>query len=94
MSCHSASNPAPLTCPAQTSEWLRIFAQSERVTTSVSKPINKGAHGPGDLILDNKKNAVLPWQQTGYVYVKGEGVDGAVWVWFADQVAPTATAAK
>jgi predicted transglutaminase-like cysteine proteinase len=48
----------------------------------------------GDLILDNKKNAVLPWQQTGYVYVKGEGVDGAAWVWFGDQVAPTATAAK
>jgi predicted transglutaminase-like cysteine proteinase len=48
----------------------------------------------GDLILDNKRDANLPWQQTGYVYVKGEGVDGAAWVWFGDQVAPTATAAK
>ena len=48
----------------------------------------------GDLILDNKRDAVLPWQQTGYVYVKGEGVGGATWVWFGDQVAPTATAAK
>ena len=48
----------------------------------------------GDLILDNKRDAVLPWQQTGYVYVKGEGADGKAWVWFGDQIAPTATAAK
>ncbi len=26
----------------------------------------------GDFILDNKRNAVLPWNQTGYVYVKRE----------------------
>ncbi|MDP3410935.1 MAG: transglutaminase-like cysteine peptidase [Bosea sp. (in: a-proteobacteria)] len=26
----------------------------------------------GDFILDNKRNAVLPWSQTGYVYVKRE----------------------
>lgn len=26
----------------------------------------------GDYILDNKRNAVLPWNQTGYVYVKRE----------------------
>ncbi len=48
----------------------------------------------GDLILDNKRDAVLPWRQTGYVYVKGEGTDGKAWVWFGDQIAPTATAAK
>jgi predicted transglutaminase-like cysteine proteinase len=48
----------------------------------------------GDLILDNKRDAVLPWQQTGYVYVKGEGVDGATWVWLGDQIAPTVTAAQ
>ena len=48
----------------------------------------------GDLILDNKRDAVLPWRQTGYVYVKGEGADGKAWVWFGDQIAPTATAAK
>ena len=48
----------------------------------------------GDLILDNKRDAVLPWQQTGYVYVKGEGADGKAWVWFGDQIAPTVTAAK
>ncbi len=27
----------------------------------------------GDLILDNKTNAVLPWQRTGYSFVKREG---------------------
>nr|WP_201839314.1 transglutaminase-like cysteine peptidase [Microvirga zambiensis] len=48
----------------------------------------------GDLILDNKRDAVLSWQQTGYVYVKGEGADGKAWVWFGDQLAPTATAAR
>ncbi|KRE00127.1 transglutaminase [Bosea sp. Root381] len=26
----------------------------------------------GDFILDNKRNAVLPWSQTGYIYVKRE----------------------
>jgi predicted transglutaminase-like cysteine proteinase len=34
----------------------------------------------GDFILDNKTNAVLPWAQTGYVYVKREGSDSAAWV--------------
>jgi predicted transglutaminase-like cysteine proteinase len=34
----------------------------------------------GDFVLDNKTNAVLPWQQTGYVYVKREGHDSATWV--------------
>jgi predicted transglutaminase-like cysteine proteinase len=48
----------------------------------------------GDLILDNKRDDVLPWQQTGYLYVKGEGTDSAAWVWFGDQVAPIVTAAK
>lgn len=24
----------------------------------------------GDFVLDNKRNAILPWSQTGYVYVK------------------------
>jgi predicted transglutaminase-like cysteine proteinase len=33
----------------------------------------------GDLILDNKTNAVLPWRQTGYDFVKREG-DGPDWV--------------
>ena len=30
----------------------------------------------GDYILDNKTSAVLPWDQTGYVYVKRESQDG------------------
>jgi predicted transglutaminase-like cysteine proteinase len=34
----------------------------------------------GDFVLDNKTNAVLPWQQTGYVYVKREGHDSIAWV--------------
>ncbi len=34
----------------------------------------------GDFILDNKTNAVLPWHQTGYVYVKREGHDSTTWV--------------
>ncbi len=34
----------------------------------------------GDFVLDNKTNAVLPWHQTGYVYVKREGHDSATWV--------------
>jgi predicted transglutaminase-like cysteine proteinase len=34
----------------------------------------------GDYILDNKRNAVLPWHQTGYVYVKRESQDRIGWV--------------
>ncbi|WP_262297497.1 transglutaminase-like cysteine peptidase [Microvirga sesbaniae] len=48
----------------------------------------------GDYILDNKRNAVLPWQETGYRYVKREGSDSAAWVWLGNQAAPTVTAAK
>ncbi|WP_407666725.1 transglutaminase-like cysteine peptidase [Microvirga roseola] len=33
----------------------------------------------GDFILDNKRNAVLPWDETGYLYVKREGSSGAEW---------------
>ncbi len=35
----------------------------------------------GDLILDNKRDAVLPWKQTGYTYVKREGSGRSAWVW-------------
>lgn len=48
----------------------------------------------GDYILDNKRNAVLPWQQTGYRYVKREGSDGAAWVWLGNQAAPIMTATR
>jgi predicted transglutaminase-like cysteine proteinase len=46
----------------------------------------------GDFILDNKRNAVLPWHQTGYVYVKREGHDSAAWVSLGRSTSPTVTA--
>ena len=46
----------------------------------------------GDFILDNKRNAVLPWRQTGYTFIKREGTSGKAWVAFGDQAAPTVTA--
>ncbi len=46
----------------------------------------------GDFILDNKRNAVLPWHQTGYVYVKREGQDSAAWVSLGRSTSPTVTA--
>jgi predicted transglutaminase-like cysteine proteinase len=33
----------------------------------------------GDFILDNKRNAILPWSQTGYTYVKRESQDRVAW---------------
>ena len=46
----------------------------------------------GDFILDNKRDDVLPWQETGYWYVKREGSDTTQWVWLGDQAAPVMTA--
>jgi predicted transglutaminase-like cysteine proteinase len=46
----------------------------------------------GDFILDNKRDAVLPWQETGYRYVKREAADSTEWVWLGDQTAPVVTA--
>ena len=46
----------------------------------------------GDYILDNKTNAVLPWGETGYVYVKREGQDSTAWVSLGGVTSPTATA--
>lgn len=47
----------------------------------------------GDLILDNKHNAVLPWHQTGYTYVKQEGQEANMaWVSLGGATAPVATA--
>jgi predicted transglutaminase-like cysteine proteinase len=34
----------------------------------------------GDFILDNKRNAVLAWHQTGYVFIKRESQDRQEWV--------------
>ena len=47
----------------------------------------------GDLVLDNKTNAILPWQRTGYTYVKREGQDGLAWVSLNGVASPITTAA-
>ncbi len=39
----------------------------------------------GDLILDNKRDAVLPWRKTGYTFIKREGTTGSAWVALGDQ---------
>ena len=47
----------------------------------------------GDYILDNKTSAVLPWDQTGYVFVKRESQDAVAWVSLGGRTAsPTTTA--
>jgi predicted transglutaminase-like cysteine proteinase len=46
----------------------------------------------GDFILDNKVQGVLPWHQTGYVYVKRESADGSRWTSLGGATAPVTTA--
>ena len=46
----------------------------------------------GDLILDNKRNEVLRWDQTGYTFVKREGQSSPEWVSLGGLIAPTSTA--
>ena len=47
----------------------------------------------GDFALDNKRNPVLPWHQTGYVYVKQEGQEANMaWVSLGGATSPVATA--
>ncbi|WP_201864285.1 transglutaminase-like cysteine peptidase [Microvirga soli] len=46
----------------------------------------------GDFILDNKRNAILPWHKTGYIYVKREGDEGQAWVSLGGRTSPTMTA--
>jgi predicted transglutaminase-like cysteine proteinase len=49
----------------------------------------------GDFILDNKRNAVLPWNQTGYTYVKREGDAGTAWASLGGVVtSPVTTAGR
>jgi predicted transglutaminase-like cysteine proteinase len=49
----------------------------------------------GDFILDNKKNAILSWQQTGYTYIKREGDIGPSWASLGGAfVSPTVTAGR
>lgn len=43
----------------------------------------------GDFILDNKRNAILPWNQTGYVYVKRESQYQTGWTSLGGQQSPT-----
>ncbi len=46
----------------------------------------------GDFILDNKRDAVLPWKRTGYVYLNREGAQGSQWVSLGRQADPIMTA--
>jgi predicted transglutaminase-like cysteine proteinase len=50
----------------------------------------------GDFILDNKRNAILPWSQTGYTYVKREGSGaGSEWASLGGATSsPVATAGR
>ena len=43
----------------------------------------------GDFILDNKRNAILPWSQTGYVYVKRESQYRTGWTSLGGAQTPT-----
>lgn len=49
----------------------------------------------GDFILDNKRNTVLPWRRTGYIYLQREGDTGQSWVSLGGAFAsPVATAGR
>ncbi len=46
----------------------------------------------GDLILDNRRTSILPWTQTGYIYIKAEGQDGMEWMSLGGAASPIVTA--
>lgn len=48
----------------------------------------------GDFILDNKRNAVLPWSQTGYVFIKRESQERVAWTSLGGAGGPATTAAR
>ncbi|MDJ1159393.1 transglutaminase-like cysteine peptidase [Chelatococcus sp. SYSU_G07232] len=48
----------------------------------------------GDFILDNKRDTILPWTSTGYVYIKRESQIAAGWVSLGRVGSETATAAR
>lgn len=48
----------------------------------------------GDFILDNKRNAVLPWSQTGYVYVKRESQLRTGWTSLGGAQTPTVASVR
>ena len=43
----------------------------------------------GDFILDNKRDDVLLWHQTGYVFIKSEGEKSFAWVALRNQISIT-----
>ncbi|MDB5557812.1 MAG: transglutaminase [Enterovirga sp.] len=46
----------------------------------------------GDFTLDNKTDEVLPWSETGYIFVKRESQDEIAWVSLGRATSPTVTA--
>ena len=46
----------------------------------------------GDLVLDNKTNAILAWHKTGYVFIKRESQDAVAWVSLGGVTSPVTTA--
>lgn len=49
----------------------------------------------GDFVLDNKRDAILPWRQTGYIYLQREGSTGSTWVSIGRTfTSPVATAGR
>ena len=46
----------------------------------------------GDLVLDNKTSAILPWHRTGYVFIKRESQDAVAWVSLGGVTSPVTTA--
>jgi predicted transglutaminase-like cysteine proteinase len=46
----------------------------------------------GDLVLDNKTSAILPWHKTGYVFIKRESQDAVAWVSLGGVTSPVTTA--
>ena len=48
----------------------------------------------GDLILDNRTDAVLPWHATGYAFIKREGDGDGAWVSLKCLASPIMTAAR
>jgi predicted transglutaminase-like cysteine proteinase len=48
----------------------------------------------GDFIIDNKRDAVLPWHQTGYVYIESEGDKSLAWVALGNQIVVTSSVSQ
>jgi predicted transglutaminase-like cysteine proteinase len=48
----------------------------------------------GDLILDNRNNAVLPWHETDYRFVKREGDATGIWVSLGGVISPIGTGGR